>query len=114
MWHCAASDIIDLWSCALQTTQHAQDLVNEPPPNDSIDLSYVRVPELVSRVLGKEGIDTTSKELLSVLSTLMRAPVSRDGADSDGLISSLINECEQRGVGPEARLLVSICTIDDI
>ena len=87
--------------------------MNELPQNDSIDLRYVRVPELVSRVLGKEGIDTTSKELLSVLSTLMRAPASRNGADSDGLISSLVNECDQRGVGPEARLLVSICTIED-
>ena len=89
--------------------------MNELPPlNDSIDLRYVRVPELISRVLGKEGIDTTSKELLGVLSTLMRAPSSRGGSDSGGLVSSLINECEQRGVGPEARLLVSICTIDDI
>ena len=88
--------------------------MNEYQLNDPIDLRHVRIPELVSRVLGKEGIDTTSKELLSVLSTLMRAPVSREGAESDGLIGSLINECEQRGVGPEARLLVSICTIDDI
>ena len=82
-------------------------------PYDPIDLRHVRPPELISRVLGKEGIDTTSKELLSVLSTLMRAPASRAGADSDGLITSLLTECEQRGVGPEARLLVSICTIDD-
>ncbi|MDA1036418.1 MAG: hypothetical protein O3B65_06000 [Chloroflexi bacterium] len=88
--------------------------MNEPLQNDSIDLRHIRVPELVARVLGKEGIDTTSKELLSVLSTLMRAPASREGADSDGLITSLLNECDQRGVGPEARLLVSICTIDDI
>lgn len=97
-----------------QAAREPKGPVNEYQLNDPIDLRHVRIPELVSRVLGKEGIDTTSKELLSVLSTLMRAPVSREGAESDGLIGSLINECEQRGVGPEARLLVSICTIDDI
>ena len=84
------------------------------PLDDFIDLRRVRVPELVSRVLGKEGIDTTSKELLSVLSTLMRASASRDSSGSEELIKSLLNECEQRGVGPEARLLVSICTVDEI
>ncbi len=88
--------------------------MDEPQSDSYIDLNPVRVPELVSRVLKKEGIDSTSKELLSVLSTLMRAPNSRDAQGSDDLLKSLINECEQRGVGPEARLLVSICSVGDL
>ena len=108
----AASYIIDGWSCAL--SRYAEGHVDEPPSDNYIDLSPVRIPELVARVLKKEGIDSTSKELLSVLSTLMRAPRSRDGKGSDDLLNSLVSECEQRGVGPEARLLVSICSVGEL